>query len=211
MKRNMWGVAALILLAGLTGVLLCGGLYAKYIRSETLHANITFSVKLASEFRLTEHQAIRQADGSYQLGSTEVIANVYQVMPGVDIPKDPQVIIQAKSMVSAYLYIEVLASCPDTVSYTLTSDWKALPGITGANGGAVYVYAKDGAAAVLDGKITDYNIPILKDNQLMVSERYQDTGTFAIKFWGYMAQIADGSDAAQLFRDQFLSAGGEES
>ena len=192
--------------AVLAAALLIGGLYAKYIRSVKLSGNVTFSASLADEFIFAEHKTVRQPDGGYVTEAETVSKNEYLLMPGVDIPKDPYIIIGNKSSIAAYLYIEAAGSAPDAVKYEIDSSiWKNL-GIKGAHGGDVYVYTGGGAdAAVLDENFDGQPIELIKDNRLSVSENYAHGESFGLDFYGYMAQTESGKGASQIFTESFNS------
>lgn len=202
MKKRRYYIVGIIAVILCAAALIIGGLTAKYVHKINLSGSVTFSSGLADVLKLTEHEAVLQHDGSYKLSSEEVTKNEYKVVPGVDIPKDPRITLAGKSSVRAYMYIEAVDNSPETVTYTVTSDWKLLDGAVGANGGSVYVYAKDGEAAVLDKNGETQVIDIIDGNKLTVSENYDGEG-FEIKFYGYMAQIADGKNAAEVFSETF--------
>lgn len=193
--------------AVLAAALLIGGLYAKYIRSVKLSGNVTFSASLADEFILAEHKTVRQPDGGYVTEAETVSKNDYLLMPGVDIPKDPYIIIRNKSSIPAYLFIEAVGTNPDAVKYEIDSGkWKDL-GIKGAHGGDVYVYTGGvSSAAVLDKNFDGQPIGLIKDNILTVSDSYAHGESFGLDFYGYMAQTESGKDASQIFTENFSSS-----
>ena len=207
-KRNnfiLW-LLPLLFLAAVVAAWFSFGSYAKYIASAELSGKVTFQASLAEAFRLTEHNALRGADGSYTLGSAEVTNNTYMVMPGVDIPKDPALIVLNKTAVDAYLYAEVLETdLPATVTYSVADTWLPLS-ISGAHGGTLYVYK-----TVLTQDDTERTYPILADSLLTVSESFDPLGTsdFNLKFYGYMAEKTDdavsviAANAADAFTENF--------
>lgn len=201
-RRFAAGIPALLFFA-----LLVSGIYAKYIRTVSKPAEVTFYTNIAEDIRLAEHGAVKNADGTYVLNKKEVENNHYLVMPGVDIPKDPQVIIEAKSVVESFLYLEVSGACPASVSFGLEDHWIALDGIAGKHGGQVYVYGKKGQGALpLDENFSEESIKILKGDVVHVSETYQEEEEFSLCFYGYMAQIPPGEEekpAADLFSSNF--------
>lgn len=210
MKKHVSYVTALILIAVLVAALLVGGIVAKYIMAETLQSKVTFSADLAKSVKLIEHEATRGSDGVYTLDtSKEVNGNEYYVMPGVDIPKDPRVIITDKSAVDAYLYIEIVKNnIPQTVNCKVSSSWKLLTDVTGPNGGDVYVYSRDGAPFILNDKSENISdIPIIEDNKITVSDKFDEaTEKFSIDFYGYMTQIRGGNDAELIFKSSFMTS-----
>ena len=201
---------------------------AKYVKDVPFSGSVTVSADLVEQLELYEHKAVRNGDGTYKLLNDEtdpgdenkhkeVASNQYILMPGVDIPKDPQIRITNKTAIDAYLYIEVVDGTPATVEYALDDCWAELDGVTGKNGGKVYVYVKDGAPVVLDeafdadgdGAKSVEIISILKDGQITVSQEYlSDDTDFTLSFHAYMAQkISDAlptkEDAKVVFNDSF--------
>lgn len=213
MKKHVSYVTALILIAALAAALLVGGIVAKYIKAETLQSKVTFSADLAEAVKLIEHKADRGSDGAYTLDtSKEVRGNEYEVMPGVDIPKDPRVIITGKSVIDAYLYIEIVDNTfPEAVEYSVSSSWKLLEDITGPNGGKVYVYSRNGEPFILNDKSENISdIPIIENNKITVSDKFNEaTEKFSIDFYGYMTQVRGGKDAALIFRSSFITSTSE--
>lgn len=165
--------------------------------------------KLAAGLELKEHGIDTNADGSYKLNTTEVTTNKYEVLPGVDLPKDPFVRIADKTNAPAYLYVEVVDGLDANMTYKLTSEWTLLSGVTGANGGAVYVY-KNGEILTKTTAPTG-NIYILEDNKITVGDNVEalseegDTGVDLV-FYGYLAQASAGNNAAAAYNTCFNNA-----
>ena len=168
-----------------------GNVIAKYVTSAKFSGNVTYHADIASAFILNESKAERQSDGSYTLNNElDVIGNNYYVMPGVDIPKNPKVFIGEKTDVTAYLYVEIIATMPSSVSYTVNSQWELLDGITGANGGAVYAY-KGATAEPLpldNSNCPDTYIEILENNLLNVEQEYAGEPV-DMDFYAYLIQV----------------------
>ena len=186
-------VFAVCLIVIAATVLIMMGIRAKYITSVPLSGTVTFEANLADDVTLTEHQATRNVDGSYRLGTETTYDNSYVVMPGVDIPKDPSFTITNKSSIDVYLYVEIVDTSPDTVTYKLTTDWEKLD-IQDRN---VYVY---------NGGFQENTqiIHILSDNKVYVSDKYNPvSGGFNLKFYGYMVQKEDGKDAKGIFTNNY--------
>ena len=79
----------------------------------------------------------------------------------LDIKKDPHIIIQDKTPIPAYLYIEVESTLDTPVTYEIDdSIWYELTGVPG-----VYYY-KD----TIDENFSANPIYILKDNQITVGQ-----------------------------------------
>ena len=181
-------------------VLLGIGIRAKYVTSVPLSGTVTIKGELADNVTLTEHKAARQADGSYALTETIVTENQYIVMPGVDIPKDPTITIENKSSIPAYLYVEIVPSSvmpSDTVvQYALTDDWKKITVNDGTRN--VYVYKLS-----FSGE-TSQSIQILKDNKIIISEKYDPmSAPFGLQFYVYMVQKEGSLTATELFNSNF--------
>ena len=133
----------------------------KYITTIEQASTVSFTARLAKDVILQEHLAVRQPDGSYQLGEKVVKGNSYKLIPGLDIEKDPHIIIQDKTPIPAYLYIEVESTLDTPVTYEIDdSIWYELAGVPG-----VYYY-KD----TIDENFSENPIYILKDNQITVGQ-----------------------------------------
>lgn len=133
----------------------------KYITTIEKESTVSFTANLAKDVILQEHLAVRQLDGSYQLGEKVVKGNSYKLIPGLDIKKDPHIIIQDKTPIPAYLYIEVESTLDTPVTYEIDdSIWNELEGVPG-----VYYY-KD----AIDENFSENPIYILKDNQITVGQ-----------------------------------------
>lgn len=176
------------------------GIRAKYRTVVEMDQTVQFEAELAESVTLTEHEIEKNQDGSYSLtGKINATGeNEYLVMPGVDLPKDPTFTITNKSNIPVYLYVEVVESTafPDTITYSLLSDWKELS-ISGPHGGKVYLYGNE---LPVSG-----DIQVLENNLLKVSQNYHKT-EFELDFYGYMAQRIDGKTQAGIFTTCFMSA-----
>ena len=177
-----------------------GAVYAKYINKTEFNNNtVTIQANLAEKFDIIESEVSRNELGKYSLvPGTETSGNKYILMPGVDIPKDPAIKIGGKTPLPAYLYVEVVDNITDSaVTYGLTSAWKLLTGVTGPNGGIVYVYNTK-----LNGTHADMNVQILEGNKIFVSQELKHPKNgFVIKFYAYMLQIPEGTtDETTIFK-----------
>lgn len=162
----------------------------KYVSDLSFNGKVTFTAKLADSVVLQEHTAQRQTDGSYKLVEPYVSENTYYLIPGLDIPKDPHIIITGKTPIPAYLFVEVVDTL-DTklegsekrkpVNYNVADHWVVLEGVTGTDGGKVYYY---------DTVLTNTNVPnsisILNGNTITISQyllsQSADDGTDILKF-----------------------------
>lgn len=150
-------------------------------------------------FYLLEHAVEADVLGAYTLTDEIVDGNEYKVLPGVDLPKDPYLNIIGKTEVAAYLYVEIVDGLGEDspLSYEPASCWKDT-GLTGSNGGKIYVYVDANDAAILVKE--DIKVEILKDNMIAVADD-ADLGDaeLALDFYGYLAQASAGEDAAAAF------------
>ena len=212
LTRLPWLLIPLLLIG------LIGFAAAKYINTyESGTYTVTFTAELAKDFILQEHEIIRNDDGSYKLATKDHTADgeeklttdsqTYELIPGLDIPKDPHVVITGKTDIPAYLYIEIVESLDsakingiDTklIDYTVASCWKAVDTSVKApqHGGTVYVYT-DGTSeqnpVVLDDKTEGLSkINILEGNTVFVSQHvksYGTEGTDGLTFYAYLIEV----------------------
>ncbi|MBR3760744.1 MAG: hypothetical protein IKL31_01615 [Ruminococcus sp.] len=162
------------------------GLKAKFVRKVNLKGSVEFSSELAKNITLNESKANITDSGKYELDiSQKVLENSYKVMPGVNIPKDPEVTVTGKTGVPSYLFIMIEEKdIPDSVVYSLCDHWKKLD-----NSDNVYVYTKN-----------DFNsaIKIIKDDVLIVSQQY-DGEAFNLDFTAYLYQKLSNETPEQTF------------
>lgn len=164
-------VLLLLLIIGTTGTTV-----AKYIHSTQLSSKVTFTAKLAEKITLLEHEAKRNADGSYELTDKTTDENKYSLIPGLDIPKDPYITIIGKTPIKAYLFVEVRHSIGNnSIAYNLCDTWiPVMDGeepLTGKNGGKVYVYSTDGNTPKVIEEPGDSEYQILENNKIYVSQK----------------------------------------
>lgn len=155
---------------------------------------------------LKEHEAVAQTSGeySYKVNDEEVTSNKYNLLPGTKIQKDPFVKVTGlKDGASCYLYVEVAASDTSSVlEYGVADTWELLNGVTGKNGGKVYVYkTNDGNRVTADVAATD----ILKSNLVTVNDfDVNSEAKASLTFYGYLCQSAGFADATAAFKTCFL-------
>ena len=214
-----------LLIAAVTVLLiasLIGGAVGKYITTVSVPGKVTFIASLAEEVLLQEHKAIRNPDGSYSL-TDEIAAadlngnsNVYELLPGLDIPKDPHIRVIGKTSIDAYLFVEVVekgdvALAEKVITYTVDSNyWLKLNDVTGKNGGTVYVHAEDGTAKKLTDAIdSSYTVPILaplvekKPETIRVSQKLittPNTGDDILSFYATLGEVAMGPDPTEVYK-----------
>lgn len=186
-------VALTLLLAALMGFAV-----GKYKNTISIKGTITFSARLAEDVLLQEHEAVRQPDGSYQLNTGKTLqGNTYKLIPGLDIPKDPHIIIKGKTPIPAYLYVEIVDTLDTAkigqedvklISYAVADSWERTD-LTGANGGTVYKYN-----TVLSNENFSDPIYILADNGITVSQYVKSYDYTAnsdqdvLKFYAYLEE-----------------------
>ena len=189
-KFRTWVLILLVLLISMTGLTA-----AKYINTKTLSGTVTFTAELAQEFYLLEHVANRQDDGSYQLSDTEYVKSnqQYILIPGLDIPKDPHIVIKGKSTnIPAYLFLEVV---DDTKNESLIfsideSHWIPTTLKTPQHGGTVYVYSTN-QSTYTPIKENHAKIPILTNDQITVSQKLlSGEKTGSLTFYAYLEEAS---------------------
>ena len=191
--KRIYGLA-LFLVSLVLITALSSAVYAKYIKKTDFEGNtVTIQANLAEDFTLTESKANRTEMGDYVLDTTTpVMTNQYVLMPGVDIPKDPTIKITGKTALPAYLYVEVVDNISDpAVTYSLADWWQLLAGVTGPNGGKVYVYNE-----TVDGSTANMEVQLIKGNTVYVSQTLDHSASakpFSIKFYAYLLQKPDGT------------------
>ena len=184
--------ALLVCLLSLTYV------YAKYVREVPLEGEVIISGQLATKLELFESAVKRQTDGTYKLLDTEVTeSQSYILMPGVDVPKDPQIRITGKTAIPGYLFVEVVdSSLPAKVTYTMADCWLDTS-LTGANGGTVYVYASGTTPVILNNtNCSDtFNTHILENDILDVKDSFAG-GSGTLLFNAYLYQKIGSAEAS---------------
>ena len=176
----------------------------KYITTIEEESTVSFTARLAKDVILQEHKADRNADGSYTL-TAEIATpdenghyNSYKLIPGLDIPKDPHIVIQGKTPIPAYLYLEVEESISNTSirwSLNKTDDnkdyWiesnKLAPKKTDNK---IYVYSTDGANP--HKIITDMTVHILEGDEITVNQALlSGDEENSLKFYAYLIEATD--------------------
>lgn len=189
-----------VLLASLAG----GAAYAKYVTQKQFDGSVTIKAELGT-ITLQEHTANRKEDGSYELLTSTTDKNEYIIIPGLDIPKDPFVTVTRTSPIPVYVFIEVVDTIEsenkNVITYTADpANWLKVDGVTGKNGGMVYVYTTNGSAAA---EVTDTVGPIniLSNETVYVSQKLkQVTGGVSINFYASMGQVAAGHTPAEVYQ-----------
>lgn len=175
-----------------------------FMKHETGAVTNTFMAagggSLASGLTLEESQAVKDADGSYSLGSTKVYSNSYEAMPGMTLPKDPTITITGKTEAPAYLYLETVDRLPDAYVWTLNSNWVEVDDLTGKHGGTVYVWTENGSS-VITGTGADQTYNIIADNQITIAADTEGSALVTtdsnktLTFYAYLAQSTVGANS----------------
>lgn len=221
-KKTLTVAIALVLVVALA----VGATYA-YLTAKTPTVKNTFVAGGAvadQDLELFEHEAVKNADGTYTLGSDTTASNAYTVMPGVNLPKDPTVTVKAASG-EYYLFVEVTKGsgfAPVTVgegdnaktgtplSYGVdTAKWQRLA-LTGNDANReVYVYCVTGGSAIQSAPVS--NVKVLANDTITVSADNDIVATLtsdaasALTFNAYACQAAGFADAAAAFTACFGS------
>ena len=199
-KKTLTIAIALVLVVALA----VGATWA-YLTAKTEAVTNTFTVGKGGALTLKEHKAVAQTSGeySYKVNTEEVTGNEYNLLPGTKIEKDPFVKVTGlKAGASCYLYVEVVASdAKNVLKYSVADTWELLAGVTGKNGGAVYVYkTNDGNRVTADVTATS----ILASNLVEVNDfDVNSDATASLTFYGYLCQSAGFADAAAAFAECF--------
>ena len=156
--------------------------YSKYITANKVSEN-NANVSKFGTVELKEHEA-KYENGMYVINNDSLTksGNKYDyVIPGVDIAKDPFVVISGTFGVSCELYVKVVKnSFPDTITFSIREDnWAPVTG------------EKDTYKFKNEIKLNEelnQDIYILEDNKLVVSQYYQGSGGFELTFSAWIQQ-----------------------
>ena len=172
-----------------------GQVNAKYTTTITHKGTLSIKTSLAKDVQIQEHKAERQDNGTYTLNnSTLVDANSYTLIPGVDIPKDPHILITEKTPIEAFLFLEVLDTTGSSaIAYAVDETYWQKTTLTPKNENAtVYLHITDGKTAVLGQSIpASYTVPILKGDtvevkQNLLSDPIENNGL--LEFYVYLIE-----------------------
>lgn len=157
----------LLLMALLLGT---GLAYGKYVTTTSASGNVTFTASLLKDggtFLLQEHEVGRNVDGSYTLGTNTTTNGItYELIPGLDIPKDPHIVISGKNAIPALLTITVTDTTSGALTYTLEDCWRE----TGNTNEYIYSALVDGHYEPVEINLDYEKISIIKDNTVYVSQ-----------------------------------------
>lgn len=197
-RFRLWPFVMLLLLILGAGI---GSIAAKYVYSQKLEARVTFTAKLADNLLLQEHEAVRQPDGSYILNDILLpkdgkTGNTYDLLPGLDIPKDPYVQVVNKTPIRGYLYVEVVEEADalhKAIEYEMNPAWQNL-NMEGKHGGKLYVYKIGDTSVLTHANCENTEIPILTkpegwSGEIRVSQHLLEHNTAAddvLTFYAYL-------------------------
>ena len=207
-----------VLILSIILISICGAGYAKYINQQKYTGTVTLKAELGT-IVLREHKAVRQDDGSYVLLDEgecaeedveniheHVTSNSYILIPGLDVPKDPHVVITKENDLPVYIYIEVIDKTEsDKLTYTISKEWEPLLNegnqVTTSNGGLVYVY-KDALTA--SAIIHIFELEELKGGRYMTVSQgiLSDLPENPLLINAYMYQTASGTSKLEVFNNQ---------
>jgi hypothetical protein len=179
---------------------------AKYVKEIRIPCRLIIVANLADRVAVLEHEPLRQPDGAYLLGYTEVSESEFVLMPGVDAARDPFIRIEGKSDIPAYVYIEVVSTLDKKVTFELIDEvWEKLDGVTGQNGGEIYAYCD----TVASDNGQDITIPLLDGSIVTVSHTYiaADEAETELSFYPYMARADEDRTAAECFDKNMIGFG----
>lgn len=219
--------SVLIIAAGAITIATSGVASAKYKTQKvanTVPVTVTVTADLADSLTISESAVTRQSSGQYVTGSGTSSGNTYDLMPGVDIPKDPFVRVTGKTEIPAFLYIEIVDGTVwstanqrfeykigDTLVYSYsidTANWKRIEQYSDRK---IFVYAPGGTETpVTDADdLSHINIlaPVSQANAatIVVSSGFDPETVSAgiqMQILPSMAQSADSNTAYEIFRTQ---------
>jgi len=202
-KKKLLRLAVMLLILAMAAIALIGSSLGKYVKTFTGEANVIFSAELAEELVLRETEAERQIDGSYALKTgTYTDENEYILLPGLNVPKDPHVVIVGKTDIPAYLFVEVVDGLGnDAISYGVRDCWLEIPG-NGKNGGTVYVYSENGAAkAIADASVAS-PVYILQSDTMVVGQELKHSASTSdiLRFYACLGETAMGDTPLKVYK-----------
>lgn len=204
-KKRISLIAALALVLILACALVMSGSLGKYKSRMVVANEVDYTNQLAESFTLLDNPVIVQEDGSYAVdtasGAQPTDGFSYKLIPGIDIPAAPYIEITNKTVIPAYLYLEIDNSGP--AELVLGSGWTKLDGVTGKKGGTVYSYGSDALTGgetptQADGSQADV---VLKypafTVQKLSSTPVTDEGE--VKVYAYLIQKVENQTAKEAF------------
>ena len=195
-KKNFRTLFWLLLMLSMLLIALTTFAAGKYIMTISLQNTVTFTAELAENVVLVESKINRKSDGTYETTSETIAGGTqsYTLIPGLDVPKDPHIIITGKTEIPAYLYIEIVDNTIDTyneqpvITYEIAAGWSQSTQAA-QHGGTVYQYD-----IKLDEAFTEKTYYLLKDNKVTVSQHLKHADTDdadLLTFYAYLVEATN--------------------
>lgn len=195
----------LLIVLTLLLVMLTSVAVGKYMQTASFEGKVTFSANLATNIILRESKLERDSDGNYELSDTKYVSGSqeYVLIPGVDVPKNPHIIIEGKTNVGAYLFVEVVSTVDaDKLIYSVDDSlWKKL-NLTGKHDGDVYVYTGSGNTPLVMTSTPANPIYILQGNKITVSQHIgcKENWNDALTFYASMGDTAINDSVSEIYK-----------
>lgn len=160
-------------------------------------------------FNLKESEAELNDDKTgYNLKANKVTMNTYgDAVPGMRIAKDPMLSVNIANNISAYVFIEVVDTTNENLSYTITTDWVDL-NIDGKKGGKIYAYKNapvigTSAYELKDIEILENNYVLANSNLVDIDSNTDGMQLGSISFYAYVSQSVGFDNATEAFNSCF--------
>ena len=144
-KINLRLIIGFALILMLALALIMSGTLAKDTNKIIIANEVDYTNQLADSFRLLDKPITVQEDGSYTVdtssGAEPMSGFSYKLIPGVMLPASPYIEIVNKTVIPAYLYLEIDNS--GAAELEMDGSWKLLDGVSGKKGGTVYSYGDE--------------------------------------------------------------------
>ena len=203
---NMKKIVAVASALSLTAAIAIGGTLA-YLTKGTQEVKNTFTYSTTAQnidLDLNEHKL---SDDKVTVTGDVTKTNAYTVLPGVNVEKDPYLTLTTEN--PSYIYVEIVNNAgsvvdkiydnyPGTIEFGgVDSAWTELQGVTGPNGGKVYVW-NDSMTA---GTTEENNIPVFESITFKNDAPTQDVNaeTTNISVFGYAIATTGMGDYTQAW------------
>ena len=201
MKKKFGMTTGLLMIVVLLVSMAIGAAGAKYVSQEQTAGQVTITADIGT-IVLQESKANRQPSGAYTLDTANQVAeNSYELIPGLDIPKDPHVVITKPDALPVYVYVEVDTNIPasSAVVYQLADCWKLVSGTPN-----VYVYSDNNGPIAVTSSIERLDIltkPEGSLHEIRVGQELNLSGEVNLTFHAYMYQAIAGKTAAEVYQE----------
>ena len=200
MKKKFGMTTGLLMIVVLLVSMAIGATGAKYVSQEQTAGQVTITADIGT-IVLQEHEAVRRTDGSYELTAVITDSNEYYLIPGLDIPKDPHVVITKPDALPVYVYVEVDTNIPasSAVVYQLADCWELVSGTTD-----VYVYSDNNGPIAVTSSIDRLDIltkPEGSLHEICVGQELNLSGEVNLTFHAYMYQAIAGKSADEVYQE----------